>query len=744
MSLLLLPLTGLVLVGTQLMLSEQARANPALSRAAEHSQQITLLVQLSDFPQQQRTAIGTHNSVRADALTERGNVPMLLWLEPDIHINEQFAPGTLFTAQLRLRAQAPANQAAYTASVQQIALASEQPAHRQFGVLAATLRAGLRSVAEAHAGAELVPGLAVGDTALVSKELQQHMRSSSLSHVTAVSGSNTGLVIAFAIWCVSRLGGGRLLRTSIGVLALLAFVTIVGPDPSVQRAAIMAVVLLLGRFGGQPAAALPALGLAMVALLTIDPWQALHPGFALSVAATGGILLIANPIRRWLQKRVRAPGWLALPLAVTIAAQLSCAPLLLLLEPDLPAVGVLANLFAAPAVPLGTGLGLLAAICAPLSTETAHLLIQLAALPATWIAATAEVCAALPAARWNWPGGWVGAALLAGCELCLLLAWALHRGLFATHQRQPWQPQPRRSLSYRNTRALLFAAPLATICAFTLVVPLATYATVPKNWVAVACDVGQGDALLFRSLAAPSQIMLVDTGQHPVALQECLQTFGVDRIALLVLSHDDKDHVGALGTVLSRVDSAMIAPPILGESHTERSTVKELQAAGIPTSIGTEGKSGRLHANGPSWHVLAPSTMHPPLSSNAASLVMHLDLGGATVLLLGDTGEMEQRQLLRRYTHLRADIIKVAHHGSADQDQTLPQAIAASWALISVGADNSYGHPSEATLTALHTATIETLRTDHYGHIAIVQSPDGSLQPWVEQLPSEARISGMS
>ncbi len=253
----------------------------------------------------------------------------------------------------------------------------------------------------------------------------------------------------------------------------------------------------------------------------------------------------------------------------------------------------------------------------------------------------------------------------------------------------------------------------------------------PDDWAVVACDVGQGDAVLLRDPAVPDEVMLVDTGDSERALLECLDAFGVHRISLLVLSHDDRDHVGALGAVLARTEAALVAPTSRGQNEEAREPLRGLRAAGVPVEIGAAGLSS-VNESGLRWRVLAPAAESTPATTNDASLVLQVHTGSTSVLLLGDTGEDAQRTLLRYEGRIQADVVKVAHHGSRDQHDALTQQLGARWALVSVGADNSYGHPASSTLAGLNEAGGHILRTDRHGSIALVPRPDGALQPWVQ------------
>ena len=213
-------------------------------------------------------------------------------------------------------------------------------------------------------GGDLLPGLAIGDTSAVGDELDAAMKTSSLSHLTAVSGANCAVVIGLVLAGGRALALPRTVRLVCAVAMLLVFVVLVTPEPSVLRAAVMAGLVLFALLGGRPVRGVPVLALSVLALLVNDPWLARDFGFALSVLATAGLLLLAEPLAgalaRWL------PRWLAVVVAVPVAAQLACQPVLILLDASLPTYGVVANLLAAPAAPLATVIGLAACVAAAL------------------------------------------------------------------------------------------------------------------------------------------------------------------------------------------------------------------------------------------------------------------------------------------------------------------------------------------------------------------------------------------
>lgn len=724
----------LIVLGARIDVSEWQRADPSLDSAAATHSSVMVRAVLTGFPESSRQGPVDRSWVRADVLGERGNIPVLLWL--DAQPPSSWAPGTEVILAGRPDRFESGSSAAYGVSVQRVSVApGERGAVAVAGTVAAQLRTSLHDAAKNVPGAELVPGFAVGDTSLVNEELELQMQNSSLTHLVAVSGANCALITSVVIAIAALCGVRRRFRIVLAAASLGAFVFVVGPDPSVQRAAVMASVMLISNYGGKRAVALPALGIAIVLLLCIDPWQAMQPGFALSVAATGGILLLVPTIDDGLRRRISLPVWVTLPISIALSAQLACGPLILLLQPGIPSVGVLANVLAGPAAPLGTGLGLLAMLLLQIFDPVGTGVLVLASLPARWVASTAAVTSQLPLARWHWPDGWPGAVLLALTQLMCIAGWLVWSGRVSlprgrrTELRKPWGMSTYRPQSVQLVSAVLVCAGSGIFIGVTLLTPLAIRATTPHDWRYVACDVRQGDATLIRDPDTPEHVMLIDTGDDPELLRDCLGTFGVTRIAVLVLTHDDADHVGALESVLPSIDAAIIAPPNSVDGM-ERPVYEELTNAGVPVTIGEAGVTGG--DLGLAWEVLAPAVGALPADTNSASLIIRVDTGDVRVMTLGDSGADEHQDLLSGGAELQADIVKVAHHGSRDQASSLLAAIEADLGTISVGKANGYGHPAKDTLAALETAGTLPLRTDVSGSIAI-SGDRGSLRVWVER-----------
>lgn len=563
---------------------------------------------------------------------------------------------------------------------------------RAAGELRSGLRAAVEDLPEASRG--LVPGLVLGDTSQMPPGLVDDFRTAGLTHLTAVSGANLMIVCGFVLYVGRWLGlRGRWLPAA-GALAMAGFVVLARPQPSVLRAAAMGGVGLVALATGRRRGGLAALAAATLGLLLVDPWLARSYGFALSVLATGGLLVLAPGWAEGLQRR-GVPLPVAHALAVPAAAQVACAPVVALLSGQVSLVAVPANLLVAPAVAPATILGVLAALAAPVSAPVSRLLGHGAGLPAGWIVIVAERAAAVPVAAASWPATSLGAVGLAVLMLGLVVG-------------------ARRAARHRRALAL---SGVALVCASAVVAARPGWP--PPGWLMVACDVGQGDALVVSAGAAG--VLVVDAGPDPRLVDRCLRGLGIRRVPLVLLTHLHADHVEGLPGVLHGRSVAAVELGPYDEPATELRRVQGwLRGAGVPVVRAVVGERGRL--GGLTWQVLWPARVIEGEGStpNNASIVLLLEREGVRMLLTGDVEPAAQRALMARWRPGPVDVLKVAHHGSAYQAPELLDAVRPRVAVVSVGVDNDYGHPSPVTLHRLTVLGAVVARTDQDGAVAVV------------------------
>ncbi|GAA2008846.1 ComEC/Rec2 family competence protein [Brevibacterium samyangense] len=574
-----------------------------------------------------------------------------------------------------------------------------------------TVRADLRAFLAEAVGASaegapargLVPGLVIGDTRAVPAALEEDMQTVSLSHLVAVSGSNIAIVSVAVLWAVRFLTPRRGVATACAVAVTLGYVFVVGPEPSVVRAAAMGLLgaLVLVRGSGTPGLAVLATAVGVV--LTLSPDLAVTPGFQLSVAATAALVLLGVPACEALVRK-QVPYPIAAALVVPVCAQIGVTPVLLTIGGTLSVWSVPANVLVAPVVAPATVLGIVVlalGMCAgpagapavPGVHVLAELLGHLPVACAWWIVRTATVAADLPAAVWPWASGPLGvlcaSAACAGLVLGVLvdLRWArvLGAGL------------------------LVLAQVVGTL------VPVVVRPRLGE-WEVLVCDVGQGSATVVA--LGDGDVLLIDAGPAEEPLRACLDTAGARRVHLLV-SHFDSDHIrGYPGATRGRdVVTLHIGPGTLVDP-----VARDLVGAVAPLAPTVVSAGDRYAFGDVTVEYLWPSAERAASleDPNGNSLVARVTTGSGLVLLApGDVGEAEQGALAAelRNDPAETDVLLAAHHGSGDLDPEFYTAAGAPLGVVSVGADNRYGHPHPDALDAFGQAAV--LRTDECGSIAV-------------------------
>ncbi len=474
--------------------------------------------------------------------------------------------------------------------------------------------------------------------------VQEAFQATGMTHLTAVSGSNVaivcGLVLLVARWCRA----GPRLAALVAGLALIGFVILVRPSPSVLRAGLMGAVALVALAASRPRAAIPALGGAVLILVLLDPALARSPGFALSVCATAGLLFLAPGWRDGLRRR-GVPAGFAEALAVPAAAQAACAPVIAAMTATISLSAIPANLLAVPAIAPATVLGVIAAIVSPVCPPLAEWLAWLASWPARWLVEVAQAGAGIPGGTLPWPGGTSGGLLLAATLVALLV------------------------LGRRPAARRVILAVAAAIVLVTVPIRIVAPGWPPPGWVVVGCDVGQGDALVLR--AGEGSAVVVDAGPEPGPVNACLRRLGVKVVPLVLLSHPHVDHVGGIeGVLRDRRVGAVVTGTVGEPSAGERLVAKAARQRRVPTVAVTAGWEYRVGAV--QLTVIGPERPFAGTRSdpNNNSLVVRATVRGVSILLAGDAEEEAQRALVSAGADVPVDVLKVPHHGSAYSDRT--------------------------------------------------------------------------
>jgi competence protein ComEC len=547
--------------------------------------------------------------------------------------------------------------------------------------------------------AELARGFVLGDDQGIDAETVEDFRRAGLSHLLAVSGQNVALLALLAMPVLALLGLPLRARLAWVLGLIVVYVPLAGAGPSIERAGVMGALSVLATLGGRRASRLYALAVAAAVTLTIDPGIAADVGWQLSFAAVLGILFLAAPMATAIGTRLGARGPLGGALvegtAMTVAASLATAPLIAFHFGELSTVTLLANLLALPAVAPAMWLGMLAAAGGQIPGFPVEAVNVPGSLLLGYIAQVATWCA-----RPGWASVEVGLG-----PGGLIVSYAAIAAAAVLARRRP-------ALAASVAIVLVAASGLAVVAVLAGDAAQSAPDGGPAAGLRVTVlDVGQGDAILFQPAAA--EPILVDGGPPGDRLAEKLGAAGVGEVAAAVVTHDQSDHAGGIEELLGRMPIRTLVYAVAGHRLLERARAAGARARRI--AAGGELRSGRLRLD-----VLWPppellTTPHAGEDPNLLALVMVARWGAFSMLLTADA-EAESTPI----DPGPVDVLKVAHHGSDDAglggllERTLPRL-----AVISVGADNTYGHPTAATLATLARHGVRTLRTDRDGAVVI-------------------------
>jgi len=568
--------------------------------------------------------------------------------------------------------------------------------------------------------AALARGFVLGQDDSIDPQTVEDFRRAGLSHLLAVSGQNVVLLALLAAPLLALLGLGLRARL-LWLLAVIAlYVPLAGAGPSIQRAGVMGAAALLATMAGRPASRAYALLAAAAVTLALNPRALGDPGWQLSFAAVSGIFALSQPLRATLFGRIgqgafgRAIGEGA---ALTIAATIATAPLIATHFGTLSVASLAANLLALPAVAPAMWLGMITAALGQIPAVPVE---PLNGLNAVLLGYIAQVAAWLGRPSWAsvelgppGPGTLVGVYALLG----LVAALVLRR---AARVRASAPKRPASELGAGSARARVPALAAAAAAALAAAALLFVGGEDPESPVSglrvTVIDVGQGDAILLQPPHAPA--VLVDGGPPGDGIEADLIDAGVESLGAAVITHDQSDHVGGIVDLLGRLPVRRVA-----FAFASRSVLARARASGAAlerVGEGSELRSGalRLEVIWPPRALLGGLGGEDP---NARALVILARWRTFSMLLTADA-EAEAVPI----DSGPIDVLKVAHHGSEDAglDELLDHA-APSLAVISVGADNSYGHPTDPTLHALADHGVPVMRTDEDGSIVLDVGPSG-------------------
>jgi competence protein ComEC len=581
--------------------------------------------------------------------------------------------------------------------------------------------------------ASLAAGILFGTRSEIPQELKDDMNATGTSHLVAVSGQNVvllaGLTIAALAWII-----GRRNAAWIALAGLIAYACLVGLQPSVFRAAIMGTLYVVAIAVGRQNTAYIALSVAAAIMTAREPQLVHEVSFQLSFAATIGLIvmtpILGAPIEGWISRWTSVREFPLTRLlqdvsVMTTAATLATIPIIAINFQRVSLIAPLANLFAVPAFVAVATTSALTAIVGILVPGEAGFMSWLAVPPAAYMIGVIRLFADVPLASAEVRGVGVEHAIVYYAALSASIWW-LGRQAVAVPEPVPTQARP-------ATRRLVPATALVLVLGLSsALLWLAISATAQGRLSVTILDVGQGDAILIEG--PQGHRILVDGGPSGEAITAALGRhlpFHDNRIDLVVLTHPQADHFGGLLEVLERYDvRGVLTSPVGAETAGYLAWTRAVTNSGVSTAAAARGQwidlggSVRITVLGPPPNVVVSDAR----DLNSASVVLKASMGDVSFLLTGDADEEAEASLIRSGMDLRATVLKVAHHGSrTSTSERLLRRVQPAVDVISVGAENRYGHPVAEVLERLEGDLV--LRTDEHGDVTV--STDGR-RLWVQ------------
>ena len=536
--------------------------------------------------------------------------------------------------------------------------------------------------------------LLIGDTDGINYETDISFKISGISHIIAVSGFHVTVLFS-AVYAL--LGRRRLLAAMLGIPVLFFFAAVAGFSPSIMRACLMYSLMILALLFNKEYDPPTALGFAVLVMLVANPWTVTNVGFQLSVGCMVGILLFAEPIKNWIMankvfahvkgKRRKLIAGAAVSVGMSIGATIAVTPLCAYYFGMVSLVSVMTNLLTTWIITFifyGIMLSFLAAlIWMPLGSVIG----QIIAWPIRYVLLAARCMASFPLAA-------------VYMDSIYMVIWVLFVYILLTVF----------LISKRKPIFFLVCCAVITLCA-----------SLFMSWVqprldecrVMVLDVGQGQCILLQS---EGKTFMVDCGgdsdtEAANIAARALLSQGIYSLDGLILTHYDRDHAAGAAYLLNRVPAEILYLPNCADTDGTVSAIEESHDGQLLTV-----SEDMYITFGGVKITLIPSRRS--LSDNENGLCVLFQTENCDILITGDRSASGEQELMRYLDLPELEVLVVGHHGSKySTGEDLLAKTSPEIAIISVGADNMYGHPTDETIQRLLEAGCEIYRTDLHGTI---------------------------
>ena len=564
---------------------------------------------------------------------------------------------------------------------------------------------GLRHLEESFPpeASSFAAALLFGESDWIEEDILDAYKALSLVHILAISGLHVGIITAGLYYLFIRFGCTIERAKIILIILLPVYCLVAGGAPSVIRASMMVIIFLSLSLGKIRISSVSLLGYIFLFLLFINPPYLFHVGFQLSFFITFALLMSHKILGE-----MKHPGSLWQSFLVTIICQLCSMPIILYYFHEFSLWGFLLNILYIPLytivlLPATFITFLLSVSSFPFANSAITLLENLFHVVNRFAVVLAEL-----------PYSSLAFGKPSFFFVCLLT-------MFITLFFYFWEKQDKKYMY---------------ICSSCLLIALFLFyhkVSLSPDGEVTFIDVGQGDSILIKQPFGKG-VYLIDTGGvmnfdreewekrrtkfDPGAniVVPLLKSKGIRKIDILVLTHNDQDHIGGGEAILEAIHvEKILISEALKEGFEETLLWKKAVQKQIPIMYGKRGQGWQ--SGGDRFQIIHPNEF--TVDANESSLVLFATINGVKWLFTGDVGERGEKEIIEKFPNLHVDILKVGHHGSkTSSSEALLEAVNARIAVISAGVNNRYGHPHQEVLDALQSNSMTVLRTDLHGDIS--------------------------
>ena len=580
--------------------------------------------------------------------------------------------------------------------------------------------------------ANLLSGILIGDKEGIEKEVQENFRDSNLSHMLAVSGAHVSYVILGITYALKKVKVNKLWSNMITIVTLCCFIFLTGASSSVIRACIMAIYIIIGHMMHRKTKLISSVSLSLLIILILNPYKLFDIGLQLSYGGTIGIILFSGVLAKKAKLNNLLEGFVnklkyrvKQLIVVCVSANLIIFPIIAAHYSTMSLTFVISNICAGPILGVIIILGFITIFVSFISIDIAKPFALILNIFIQILMYITKICSSLPFSKIYIKTPSLSQIII----YYMILIFMYYICKIRKKKRRLIHRKLLRTVQNKKVQKLFI---IVIILIFT---SMQILKCLPSDLTIYFIDVGQGDSTLI--VTPNHKTILIDGGgtefesDFDIGKQTLLpEILGqrITKIDYLLISHFDSDHATGVAQILGKIDvSSIILTRQLEENDIYRhilSIAKEKKIKLIYVKEGDVLKIGGIKIS-----IIHPENklmINNPMNNN--SIVCKVEYNSFSMLLTGDI-EMEAEELiLRKNINLKADVLKVAHHGSKTSTTgEFLKAINPKVALIGVGKNNNFGHPSNEVIQRLKENGTRIYRTDENGEISITVNKKGRI-----------------